>query len=166
MEGTQYPFTSISCADPRLNKVLKALDGDIRHRERRFGGGLIYCVNPLQLSLDLTIAQSFEGVTFQGMIVLSHDDCAMLKLNKFCAGLRDAHQRLRAEGVTDEIIFQVGALRKVAENFPNEKIPLYFGVIQTKQAEKVTDDTTVDEVLEQIITWVDGKQPPRTLFNR
>jgi hypothetical protein len=166
MEGTQYPFTSISCADPRLNKVLRVLDGDIRHRERRFGGGLIYCVNPLQLSLDLTIAKNFEGVTFQGMIILSHDDCAMLKLNKFCASLRDARQRLRAEGVEDEIVFQVGALRKVAENFPNEKIPLYFGTIRTKLAEEVHDETTIDEVLGQIIVWVDDKRPPRELFNR
>ena len=164
--GSKFPFTSMSCADPRLNRTLNILDKGLRHQERKFGGGLLYCVNPFQLAIDITVAEGFDGVGFKAMIILSHDDCAALKKNRFFAGLRDSSHRLAFEGIENEILFQVSALKKVARDFPNEAIPLYFGVINTVLAESVTSETTIEEVLDTIITWVDNKKPPMELFHQ
>jgi peptide subunit release factor RF-3 len=164
--GSQNPFTSMTCADPRLNKVINILNGDKRHSERKFGGGLLYCVNPFQLASDLAVATGFNEVSFQAMVILSHDDCAALNKNTFFANLRDAAQRLKNEGIDDEILFQVGALKKVAREFEKSAIPLYFGVVNTRLAQEINPGTTVEDVLGKIISWVDNKKPPMELFHQ
>lgn len=75
------PFLTATCCDPRLTMLLRIIDHGQFHRDRRFGGGLNFCINLSELLMLLLVANSFVDTRFDHGLVFFHTDCAALRGN-------------------------------------------------------------------------------------
>jgi hypothetical protein len=162
------PFLTASCCDPRLTTFLSIIDHGQFHRDRRFGGGLNFCINIGELLMLSHVANSFVDTRFDHRLVFFHTDCAALRGNTVFSMLNRKRVSFTPD-TTGDLAFNrrmAANLMEQIRNIPtNAKVAWHIGIIDTDCAAQLSGDESPEQVAMDVVDWP-LNPPPLEIFRQ